>query len=78
MRSGEELGEAVEWCEGHGIELYGVNTNPLQDQWTSSPKAYGQLYIDDAALGVPLLYDEPRPYVDWVKVRELLADLITK
>ena len=32
-----------------GIELYGVNRVPTQG-WTKSPKAYGQAYIDDAAL----------------------------
>jgi len=32
------------------------------------PKAYCQLYIDDAGLGIPLMTDlelSDRPYVDW-------------
>jgi hypothetical protein len=34
------------------------------------------LYIDDAALGCPLLYNpeiSDKPFVDWVKVEEILT-----
>ena len=74
MRSGEYLQEAVNWFEERGIPLFGVNTNPEQASWTSSPKAYCHLYIDDAALGVPLRVSskERRAYVDWEKVRAML------
>lgn len=66
MRSGPELKEAVDWIEGRGITLHGVNANPTQKEWTQSPKAYGQLYIDDAAFGCPLIYEpNKRPYVNW-------------
>src|SRR5690242_12547436 len=68
MRDGVQLDQAVEWCHTHGIKLYGVNRNPTQDDWTSSPKAYAHLYVDDAAYGIPLVYPNPgfgRPYVDW-------------
>lgn len=69
------LTDAVKWFEDNGIPLYGVQKNPRQRFWTSSPKAYGQLYIDDAALGCPLIYPkDARPYVDWKKVRKLLKD----
>jgi hypothetical protein len=30
------------------------------------------LYIDDASLGCPLLYDESRPYVNWQAVEDYL------
>jgi len=72
------LTEAVMWFRERDIPLYGIQTNPTQKQWTSSPKAYGELYIDDAALGCPLVYpeDDSRPYVDWTKVKDLLADLL--
>lgn len=75
MRSGKELNDAVNWFKKHKIELYGIQTNPTQKHWTSSPKAYGHLYIDDAALGCPLKIDESissRPFVDWDTVEELL------
>lgn len=68
------LDDAVEWFKENDIALYGIQKNPRQRFWTTSPKAYGQLYIDDANLGCPLIYQEDeRPYVDWVSVRELLV-----
>lgn len=73
MRSGKERDEAVLWFKRHNIPLWGVNRNPTQRSWTQSPKAYAQLYIDDAALGVPLIRRKgKRPYVDWLKVNALL------
>lgn len=74
-QSGNYLDEAVEWFKNNKIPLYGINVNPNQTTWTESPKAYGQLYIDDAALGIPLKFDiniSERPFVDWEKVSELL------
>lgn len=74
MRSGEQLKEAVHYVENGGIILHGVNENPQQHTWTSSPKAYAHLYIDDAALGCPLyIPTEGRPYVDWQAVRDNLT-----
>jgi len=75
MRSGRQLEEAVAWFKRNNIELNGINTDPGQTQWTKSPKCYAQLYIDDAALGIPLLTNKvvtSRPYVDWSKVYFLL------
>ena len=73
MRSGIELEHAVQWFVDKGIPLYGVNENPTQKSWTDSPKAYAQLYIDDAALGCPLVHlDGERPYVNWVEVEKIL------
>lgn len=71
------LTEAVQWFEDNGIPLYGIQKNPTQRFWTSSPKAYGHLYIDDANLGCPLIYDEnvsDRPFVDWLSVRVMLME----
>lgn len=85
MRSKATLLDAVEWFKFNSIPLFGVNTNPEQREWTDSPKAYAQLYIDDAALGAPLLCPivaadghiieagRNRPFVDWTRTRELLA-----
>jgi hypothetical protein len=73
MRSGKELEDAVNWFKEHDIPLYGVNEEPNQKSWTQSPKVYAHLYIDDAALGAPLVYDEEvseRAFIDWKKVRE--------
>jgi hypothetical protein len=66
MRSGETLAEAVKWFESEGIPLYGVNSNPTQINWTKSPKVYAELYIDDGALGAPLITPgTERPYINW-------------
>ena len=50
---GPVLTQAVDHIKKHGVELHGVNRNPDQDSWTSSPKAYGKIYVDDAAFGCP-------------------------
>ena len=73
MRSGKELQDAVDWYKEKNIPLYGINTNPTQKNWTQSPKAYAQLYIDDAGLGCPLLPGKTladRAYVDWKMIDE--------
>ncbi len=70
------LTDAVNWFKDSDIELYGIQTNPTQKNWTTSPKAYGQIHIDDAALGCPLIYGEHlRPFVDWKKVRHELRSM---
>ena len=69
------LTDAVAWFEGHEIPLFGTQRNPTQDSWTSSPKAYAKLYIDDAALGCPLTMNlalSERPFVDWEAVETML------
>lgn len=53
---GEVLDAAVGWFASRGIPLYGVNETPSQKSWTGSPKVYAQIYIDDAALGCPLVH----------------------
>jgi hypothetical protein len=66
--NGNVLTQALEYCSRMGVEFDGVNHSPGQDSWTSSPKAYAQIYIDDAGFGCPLK-ENPRcggrPYVDW-------------
>ena len=77
-KPGNYLTDAVNWCKSNDIPLYGINTNPTQNTWTKSPKAYAQLYIDDAALGCPLIYDKSisdRPFVDWVEVEKMLFNM---
>lgn len=66
-RYGDVLTQAVRFLKDNGIVLYGVNRNPTQDRWTSSPKAFGHIYIDDAAYGCPRIQPEgfARPCVDW-------------
>lgn len=73
MRSNGTLDDAVKWFSDNEIPLYGIQTNPTQKNWTDSPKCYADLYVDDAALGVPLVCPENgKPYIDWLRVEELL------
>ena len=75
---GNYLTDAVNWFKKNNIELYGIQTNPTQKEWTKSPKAYCHLYIDDAGLGCPLILDPKlsnRPYVDWEIVEEILRNM---
>jgi hypothetical protein len=74
--AGPVLTDVVEWFKKNEIALFGINGNPDQD-WSLSPKAYAHLYIDDAALGCPLITpsDGQRPFVDWVGVRAQLVEL---
>lgn len=67
MRSDKDglLKDAVKWFEKEGIELYGINENPTQSGWTSSPKVYAQLYIDDHGIGCPLKRGFGKSFVDW-------------
>jgi hypothetical protein len=75
MRCGPELQAAVKWFDDNDISLYGVNEDPGQKNWTQSPKVFANIYIDDAALGCPLVYDSEmcdRPFVNWDQVGKLL------
>jgi hypothetical protein len=75
MRSGDSLYEAECWFKDNGIHLYGIQTNPTQKDWTTSPKCYAELYIDDAALGCPLIHPIPpseRSFVDWEEIEQML------
>ena len=73
--TGQFLDDAVNWFKQNNIPLYGIQKNPTQTEWTTSPKAYAELYIDDAALGCPIKYDPElsrNAFVDWERVENLL------
>jgi hypothetical protein len=78
MRSDDKLEAAVRWFQENDLPLFGIQRNPEQD-WSSSPKAYAHLYIDDAALGIPLFPGQngERPYVDWSGLERLLFDPVS-
>ncbi len=72
VRIGEPLQHAYDYCGSKGLNFIGINENPTQKFWNGSPKAYARVYIDDAALGCPLVHPKEknrRPYVDWKEVR---------
>lgn len=70
------LTQAVNWFKENRIPLFAVNENPQQKEWSLSPKPYCHLYIDDAALGCPLVVpkdeNNARPYADWTAIRQML------
>lgn len=70
--TGMFLSDAIEWFDKNNILLWGIQTNPTQKYWTTSPKCHADLYIDDSGLGIPLINDNNRTYVNWKKVRDLL------
>ena len=61
----DPLQEAIDWFSQNDIPLFGVNENPTQKSWTTSPKPYANLYIDDAALGMLTIKLSKRSFVDW-------------
>jgi hypothetical protein len=70
------LTDAVNWFRNNDIPLFGIQTNPTQHEWTDSPKAYGQLIIDDAAAFAPLTLNltySSRPFINWDKMRDELV-----
>jgi hypothetical protein len=72
------LTEAVYWFKQNDIPLYGIQTNPTQKNWTTSPKSYADLTIDDSAFGCPLKMDlsmSPRPFVSWDLIEEGLETM---
>lgn len=74
MRSGSKLDAATRWFKERKIELWGVNRNPEQKDWTDSVKVFADIYIDDSALGCPIMFVDGarRPMVNWAKVRTQL------
>ena len=74
MRDLVYLMEAKEYCTEHYIPIKHFNKSP--SQFSTSPKQYAPVYIDDAALGCPLNYDptySKRPYVDWLEIAKYLT-----
>jgi hypothetical protein len=74
MRSGDKLTAATKWFKDRKIELWAVNENPEQKEWTSSPKVFADLYIDDSAVGCPIRFIDGvrRPVINWTKIASML------
>jgi len=80
MRSGYPLFDVKEYLKNNLdqkiIDSMWFNENPQQSEWTYSKKQYANFYIDDAAIGCPLMeYPSAlskRECVDWAKVMEIL------
>lgn len=76
MRSGEYKQAALDWLRAQGVMIESDDDAAFEAQrkWTQSSKLYAQLYIDDAAMGTPLVYPVTgRPFVDWKHMERLLG-----
>ena len=65
--SGKPFRDAIEWFRKNEIPLFGINSNPEQN-WSSSRKVYANFYVDDQAVGAPLINDGKDVYIDWKQV----------
>ena len=77
VEPGNYLTDAVNWFKERDIPLFGIQKHPNQTGWTSSPKAYGHLIIDDIALGCPVKFDRnisDKPFIDWVRIEGMLTN----
>ena len=75
-RGRKVLSDAIQWFADRNIPLFGINQNPEQYKWTNSPKAYAQIYIDDAAAGCPLIPSTTsnRPMVNWSVIGPMIMN----
>ena len=66
-RNGQYLGNAIEYLEENGVILEGYNDISYGSKaFAPYPKLFANIYIDDAAIGVPLIYtSDERAYLDW-------------
>ena len=71
------LDDAVRWFSDRSIELWGINKNPHQWTWTSSPKPFADMYIDDLGCGAPMTTGQDgTQVVDWLRVKDLVIQKI--
>lgn len=77
-KHGNVLSEAVDYLNKQGVQFFGINRNPDQEEWSNSPKIYAHIYVDNAALGCPLILPSgfARPCVDWRQVGPEVETLI--
>ena len=72
MRDKDYLEDAVRWCKERGLEFDAVNEGIDDSEWTTSNKAYANVYIDDMAIGCPMV--DSRRMVDWSKVGPMVDE----
>lgn len=75
MRDGPDLLLAKTWLEERGIPVWALNNHPTQSRWTTSPKPYAHLYVDDRAVGVPLRSDR---CINWAQFGPMLLAWLQK
>ena len=69
------LDDAVNWFEKNSIPLSGINKSPGQENWTDSPKVYATHYVDDAAIGSPIItLENGEECVDWLTIEQIIFE----
>lgn len=66
------LGEASQFLKDNNIKIELLNKSPVQ--FSDSPKQYANIYIDDAAIGIPLIEYKRNMVVDWLAVFNMLVN----
>ena len=66
------LDEASQFLKDNNIKIELLNKSPVQ--FSDSPKQYANTYIDDAAIGIPLIEYKGNMVVDWLAVFNLLVN----
>lgn len=76
--SGNFLTSAVDYLNNNGIYDFWVNENQGQKVWSSSPKVFGNVYIDDCAIGTPMIKPEgfDSLVVDWSIIGPMVIEKI--
>lgn len=70
-RTDAALRDAELYLLRRGVILYGINSNPELPSW--NPKLIVDMYIDDKALGCPLITSPlGESYVDWISVMKII------
>ena len=66
-RNNEPLATAIAHIESHDLVLDGYNEiDYASGLFAPKPKLFANMYIDDAAIGAPLIYPEDaRAYLNW-------------
>lgn len=75
MRDGREAEEAKKWLVDQGVMVTTINVHPTQKTWTTSPKPYYHLLVDDRSVGVPLRADR---CIDWAVFGPQLIKAVTE
>ena len=77
MRGSRELNNAVGYLKKNGIDLYGENENPKQrgGPFRHSKKVWCDYYIDDSAIGCPLITPKgEKPFANWLELEKLIFE----
>ena len=76
VRSEIGMDKAVDWLIKQKLydKLYGININPSQAEYSTSPKINAHAFVDDLAIGCPVIPDIKYPFADWSIIIPLLED----